>query len=183
MQPEKAGVWAYPYPVSLSDAHRDIPLDEKYFESSADGEQTIFNMVNGMCASLYLSGRIDYCNEYNKALVHEGVETYKSIRGFIKRAYPIFPLGQLKINKRGFLSLGLVSEEDGEILLAVWKINAKESEIEIDLSSRLSASARIQMLYPAADTKVDFSLNAGKLKLRFPEDKQYMARLLKIKLS
>ena len=180
MQPEKAGVWAYPYPVSLSDAHRDVPLDERYFESSADGEQTIFNMVNGMCGSLYLSGRIDYCDEYNKALVHEGVKTYKSIRGFIKRAYPIFPLGQLKINKRGFLALGLVGED--EILLAVWKINAKESEVEIDLSTRLSESSRAEMLYPVADKKVKFTLNSGKLKLSFPEDKQYMARMIKIKI-
>ena len=130
--------------------------------------------------SLYLSGRIDYCNEYNKALVHEGVETYKSIRSFIKRAYPIFPLGQLKINKRGFLALGLVGED--EILLAVWKINAKESEVEIDLSTRLSESSRAEMLYPVADKKVKFTLNSGKLKLSFPEDKQYMARMIKIKI-
>lgn len=180
MQPEKAGVWAYPYPVSLSDAHRDISLDEKYFEAMEDGEETIFNMVNGTCGSLYLSGRIDHCDEYNKSLVHEGVETYKSIRGFIKQAYPIFPLGQLKINKRGFLALGLV--KGNELLLAVWKINAKESEVEIDLSSRLSSDSCAEMLYPAGDKKVGCSLNTGKLKLCFPDDKQYMARLLKIKI-
>lgn len=180
MPPEKAGIWAYPYPVMLAHSGREIT--EEYFVNMSDGEETIFNMVNGMCGSLYLSGRIDFCDELNKALIKESIDTFKSYRSTLKRSYPIFPLGQLPINKRGYLALGLVSEKEDEMLLAIWKINAKENETVINLSSRLSDTSRVEMLYPHADSKVKLEYSDGKITARFPEDKKYMARMLKIKI-
>lgn len=182
MAPEKAGIWAYPYPVSLSDAHRDVDIGGDYFKDMADGEETVFNMVSGMCGSIYLSGRIDRADEYNLALIKEGLETFRSYRSALKRSYPIFPLGQLGINKRGYLALGLVCEDENEILLAVWKINAKESNVFIDLSARIGDAASAKILYPRNDGKVDFALSRGTLRVNFPEDKKYMARMFRIKL-
>ena len=182
MQPEKAGIWAYPYPALYKDIANSVKIDEKYFSCKDFSEETIFNMVSGICGLLYLSGRIDYCDEYNKSLIREAIDTYKSIRGAIKRSYPIFPLGQLGINKRGFLALGLVDEEEGNIFLAVWKINATENEILIDLSKNLTPTSYAKMLYPVGDKKVSFSLDEGKLRVKFPADEKYSARMLKIKI-
>jgi alpha-galactosidase len=178
MAPEKAGIWSYPYPVMCDDATKEI--DEKYFEAMSDGEQTIFNMVSAMCGSLYLSGRIDFCDEYNKALIKEAVETFKSYRDKIKRAYPIFPLGQLSINKRGYISLGLVDETEKEIILAIWNIGANERSVSIDLSRFVKNNFAVELIYPKEDSRVKFSTGCGKLDLDFG-DNGYFARMFKVK--
>ena len=179
MPPEKAGIWSYPYPVMCDDASKEI--DESYFADMTDGEQTIFNMVSAMCGSLYLSGRIDFCDEYNKALIKEAVDTFKSYRSMIKRAYPIFPLGQLSINKRGYLALGLVDEDAGEMLLALWNISANEKSVSIDLSRFAKESSCAELIYPRNDGRVSFTFEDGKLDVDFGQREGYFARMFKIK--
>ena len=78
--------------------------------------------------------------------------------------------------------MGLVDEEEGSIYLAVWKINAAESGILIDLSKNLTPNSSAEMLYPADDKKISFSLDGGKLRVKFPANEQYSARMLKIKI-
>ena len=179
MPPEKAGIWSYPYPVMCDDATKEI--DESYFTDMSDGEQTVFNMVSAMCGSLYLSGRIDFCDEYNKALIKEAIETFKSYRGMIKRAYPVFPLGQMSINKRGYLALGLVDQEAGEMILALWNIGAKEKSVSVDLSRFEKDTSSAELIYPREDTRVSFSFDAGRLNVDFGSRDGYFARMFKIK--
>ena len=56
---------------------------KEYRKEREDGEETIFNMVNGMLGCMYLSGRIDEADENNQKLIKQGVETYKKIRKYI----------------------------------------------------------------------------------------------------
>lgn len=179
MPPEKAGIWSYPYPAMCDDAAKDI--DESYFDDMSDGEQTVFNMVSAMCGSLYLSGRIDFCDEYNKALIKEAIDTFKSYRAMLKSAYPVFPLGQLPINKRGYLALGLVDYEREEMLLALWAIKAKESKIKIDLSKNAGKNADVKLIYPIEDNKIKYCFEDGVLEVDFGKADGYFARMFKIK--
>jgi hypothetical protein len=176
MPPEKAGIWSYPYPVMCDDASRVIDAD--YFDDMSDGEQTSFNMINAICGSPYLSGRIDFCDEYNRSLISEAVETFKSYRGMLKGAYPVFPLGQLGINQRGYLALGLISKDGDDMLLAVWKIDAPCTCAKLKLHSKIKEAS---LIYPKNDTRVSFGAQGDTLELSFPEDKKYMARMFRIK--
>lgn len=77
--PEKAGIWSYPYPVSFYEIQKglDVYADKSRMEALADGEQTAFNMINALCGVLYLSGRIDKADAFNKQLIKDGTEVYK----------------------------------------------------------------------------------------------------------
>ena len=44
----------------------------------ADGEQTIFNMINGFCGNMLLSGHFDYADEYNNCLLYTSIASILS---------------------------------------------------------------------------------------------------------
>lgn len=78
MLPEHMGVWAYPIPLLFRDINNPEMLDSaEYKEKMSKGEQTAFNMVNGMMGSLYLSGRIDKADDKNFAIIKDGIVFYK----------------------------------------------------------------------------------------------------------
>ncbi|MBO7170307.1 MAG: alpha-galactosidase, partial [Clostridia bacterium] len=107
MPPEKAGIWSYPYPCDYD--HKDcFVADEAYVSARADGAETVFNMVTGMLGVMYLSGRIDCCDEKNRLLVHEGVAYYKEMRGDISRAVPVYPTGTFRAGKKVNATVGLL---------------------------------------------------------------------------
>lgn len=151
MPPEKAGIWAYPYPAIFpyDDQGRYIPFapDEGYVQKMADGRETVFNLVTGMCGFLYLSGRIDACDEKNLALVKEGVQFYKQIRQDISHSRPVYPLGMLALGEKKPAALGLLSE--GKLLLAVWNLTDAPANIVLDLAAYLGAAPVLEQTYPA----------------------------------
>lgn len=151
MPPEKAGIWAYPYPAAFSyDADGTyIPFsaDDTYVEKMADGRETVFNMVTAMTGYLYLSGRIDACDEKNLSLVKEGVQFYKEIREVIAQSRPIYPTGMLSMEEKKPAALGLLSKD--RLLLAVWNLTNAEARISIGLAPHINAASQLQKTYPA----------------------------------
>lgn len=135
MPPEKAGIWSYPYPVMLDELN-DFNMTDEYRTSMADGRQTVFNMVNALNGVLYLSGRIDLCDEKNFSYVKQAVEVYKEIRGFIPISRPVYPLGMCAINERKVAALGLLSED--RLLLSVWNLTDGAAEKNISLEKYIS---------------------------------------------
>lgn len=99
LPPEKAGIWSYPYPV-MYEERIGFTASEEYIESRKDGYETAFNMVNSMMGAMYLSGRIDLCDEMNFNLVKESVEIYKRIRRIIPKCRPVYPTGLCRINEK-----------------------------------------------------------------------------------
>ena len=149
MPPEKAGIWSYPYPV-MFEGRETFELTDEYVEKMADGYETSFNMVTSMMGAMYLSGRIDLCDEKNFKLVKDGVDFYKKIRDDISNSRPVFPLGLCRINEKCTTALGLLS--DKKLLLAVWNINTgKDAEIKLDLSKYLDSDVCISAIYPQLD--------------------------------
>jgi len=183
--PEKMGIWAYPYPC-LNNEQADALSDEFWKEKEEkfkDGEETIFNMVNGLLGCLYMSGRIDKCDNINKSLIVEGIEYFKSNREFMGKALPIWPTGTFKINKEGIFCTGLINREEGKIILAVWNINAYNKTMVIDLSKYVKDDSTARIAYPANDIKAECIFNNAnkKISVRLPDTK-YSARIIEIKI-
>ena len=146
MPPEKAGIWCYPYPLVFDERER-LELCEAAVKSFADGEQTVFNVVNGFMGCMYLSGKIHQADEYNFSLLREGIALYKKFRHFIKQSYPVFPRGMIRLSNRTYNVVGLINEENTELLLAVWNLSDTAQEVEIDLGKYAMTNCRI--LYPS----------------------------------
>ena len=181
--PEQAGIWAYPYPLPFLESNcMDTLTASDYAEQMQDGEQTIFNMVNGMCGLLYLSGMLHLADELNLNLIREGVETYKKIRPLISCSVPVWPTKMLAIGDQGYASFGLVSYKDDIMLLAVWRLKTDEDFVNIDLSKWTGKEATVGMLYPSDSMGVQYAFHSGNRSLTVGFPKKYSARLFKIKL-
>lgn len=185
MPPEKAGIWAYPYPCLswMPKEFNNKPFWDGERVKYADGEHTIYNMVNGMIGNMYMSGRIDQCDRYNMALIKESIRFYKTQTKFICGATPVYPMGTFTMGEEGMFCTGLVDKAHKKMLLAVWNINAYKKTAVIDLSKWAGPKASVKICYPAADTraKVEYHPANRHLSVSLP-DVPYSARLLEIKL-
>jgi len=179
IQPEKCGIWSYPYPLKFEDGKKKTEdvFGEKYINEFVSGEETAFNMINSMLGVMYLSGHIEYADAFNTELMKEAVSVYKENKEFVKTAYPIFPSGMIKLYEKGFFSLGLCDDE--RILLAVWKIDADAEAKTIDLSEYVSDNAEVKLIYPT-ELKTEYNFVNKKLTVKL--DEKYSARLFEIKL-
>ena len=175
MPPEKAGIWSYPYPCDYD--HKDcFVADEAYVSARADGAETVFNMVTGMLGVMYLSGRIDCCDEKNRLLVHEGVAYYKQMRGDIPRAVAVYPKGTFRVGKKINATVGLLTED--KLYLALWNIGAEDMDFTVNLTKYLGEGAKVESQYPTEEN-VSYTLQNGVLKVKFK--KKYTAKMLCIR--
>ena len=120
--PEQSLVWSYP-------------------RKEDDENAVAFNMINSMLQRMNLSGEITELDNKQFALVKEGVECYKKIRGDIKDFTPFYPLGIPKYGD-GWLCLGMKSPK--RKLIAVWRMDSNKCELEIPLGFNTDA----KILYP-----------------------------------
>lgn len=178
IQPEKCGIWSYPYPWLYDDNINDKienVFNDEYLKSFEDGEQTAYNMVTSMLGVMYLSGHIDYADDFNTKLICDAVSVYKTNRDFIKNAYPIYPNGFIKIDAKGFYSFGLT---DGKkTILAVWRNKSLESTEIIDLSAYIDDEKRVSLIYPQ-NLPCEYSLANKRLTVKL--NKPCSARIFEI---
>jgi len=182
--PEQNGIWAYPYPLPVS--HLDRPEwldDEAYIDSMQDGEQTAFNMINGLCGNLYVSGRVDKADALNLLLIKEAITLYKAERSHIRNSSPIWPIGFKAVNdSSGWSSVGLASMDNRRILLAVWRLDSEESAVRLPIPNGEGSSVEVKQLYPeAASYQVThhYDISDGALIVNLPKRNQ--ARLFELK--
>ena len=176
MPPEKAGIWAYPYPTTFENYKNFSPADD-WLASMADGRQTAFNMVNGLMGTMYLSGRIDLCDELNFSLVCEGVSLAKQLRPKVARSRPVWPLGLHALHKEEVTSFGLLTDE--ELLLAVWNLTCTPQTVTLQLQQWVGCSPELTCRYPAA-SPVAVNLHQGMLAVSFPAGESALFVELKI---
>lgn len=162
MPPEKAGIWSYPYPVMIEERNT-FTLTEEYKNRMADGRQTVFNMVNAMNGVLYLSGRIDLCDDKNIGCIKEAIEFYKDIRGSIAVSRPIYPLGMCGMNDKKLTCVGLLS--DDRLLLSIWNITDNAQESKICLKKYINGrNASLKRVYTSEGNTVQFDDSAVTVK-------------------
>lgn len=152
--PEQCGIWSYPL--------RD-----------GDREEVIFNMINAMLGRIHQSGHLPELTPERRALVHEGLAYYKTIRTDLKRALPIWPLGLGRMCD-GWHALGLETSE--RLHLAVWRTHSTQAEQTLHLAKYTGRKMDIRCGYPSdVDSCWDWHPEAGTLTVTFPESD--MARL------
>ena len=173
-EPEKAGMWAYPYPL-LSKYMFENVIPEEQMKSFADGRETIFNMVNGMMGYMYLSGKIHLMDELNLNLVKESLATYKTYNKTLSSRYPVYPTGIKGMYDKTMQSLGLIDKDGKDMILAVWALEDKD--FTIDLSKY--GFKNIERLYPKADFGVSHEYNDGQLKMSFEKENSAVLFVLK----
>ena len=173
--PERAGVWAYPYPVDFHQMPEQgdvYPLTGESVKatvaSCADGHQTAYNMVSGMMGAMYLSGRICYADDLNKKLISDAISIYKENRATLAGAVSVYPTGLSWMSDNGYATLGLLNKTAGKLLLAVWQTRTEDTDTTVDLTPYITDNAAITRTYPDL-TGFACSLNDGFLTVTFPE--------------
>lgn len=151
--PEQLGVWSYPYPLPFLDIGRETDFFEKpaYLARLADGEETVFNMVSGLCGTLYQSGRIDRADEKNFALIREGITFFKQERRFLAEAYPCWPIGFSHIgDKNSFICVAFTDESDSRALIYLWRREGDADTVNLPFARFKGKSGSIKQVYPAS---------------------------------
>ena len=181
---EKAGVWSYPYPVSFADReNNELLFGEEFRACRANGEETVYNMVTALMGSLYLSGRIDRADEFNKVLIKEGVEKFKAVRVHNANAYPIYPCGRYNIGNKGMSCLGLISDSKDKVTLAVWRRECDGDTLSIDMSKYLKADSEIKLTYPQNPMGAEYCFDHNSLTLTVKLPKKNSARFFEIEVN
>lgn len=159
--PEQAAVWSYP-------------------QRDGDEEETIYNMVNTLLLRIHQSGHLAELSEERKRLVKEGIDYYKQIRGDIREALPLWPLGYAD-NLDKWLVFALKTEE--KAYMAVWRRGGEE-EIEIPLKQicKKGGPGKVSLAYPKESMRQNCSFECKDggsiLKIKFRQP--VMARLFEI---
>lgn len=172
LPPEKAGIWAYPYPL-LFDDREEVEPPKAQLEGHKDGRETVFNMVNAMCGFMYLSGKIHLADEKNTRLMQEAVQTYKGYKDTIKDRSVLFPLPMRRFADKSFHAYGLRGKED--TLLFLWALEEKAFTLDLQKYGFTSA----EKSYPLCEDNVAFSWKDGVLSVRF--EAEYSACILKMR--
>ena len=160
LTPEQAAVWSYPM--------RD-----------GDEEETVFNMVNAMLLRIHQSGHLAQLSSERRALVKEGIDYYKSIRGYIKEAVPVWPDGMANSSDK-WLSAAIRTET--KAFLAVWRRGGSETEHGLDIGKIFpdAAGISVKLVYPKNSLKENAAYTQNRNWLTVHYEKPVMARIFEI---
>lgn len=187
LAPEQAGIWAYPMPVLFADREQPELSLARDAQGMANGEQTIFNVVNGMLGSLYMSGRIDHADDLNTALIQEGVALFKEIRSFTRRSSAIWPTGMMRIGDRGaFGSVGMLNEAEGRAFIAVWRLDGGDECLTVPLDFLRGRGFAVRQAYPSAahaDKQAAISVNEAGSAMTVRLTERFTARLFEVRVK
>lgn len=159
--PEQAAVWSYP-------------------QRDGDEEETIYNMVNTLLLRIHQSGHLAELSDERKQLVKEGIDYYKAIRGDIRKALPVWPIGYAD-NLDSWLAFVLKTEE--KAYMAVWRRGGEE-ERDIPLLRIFDGQEprEVSLAYPKESMRQncvwEYKRNKGILKIKYKQP--VMARLFEI---
>lgn len=170
VMPEKAGIWTYPYPhfYSSQDMSDEKYFTDKYIDSRKDGRETVFNMVTSMFGAMYLSGRLDKCDEYNLSLVKEAVTVYKTYSRDIKNSYPVFFEYPINTMDNYNTSFGLYNPENNTLIFGVWNYKGKLKYC-VDLSRYKNKNSEIELIYPKK-SEIKYNVSGNKVNIEFDSD-------------
>ena len=161
---EQAAVWSYPM--------RD-----------ADEETTVFNMVNAMVGRIHQSGHLAELSKGTRALVDEGIRTYKTMRSVIRTSLPYWPIGYARATDP-VACLMLTGEHCA--YLALWHRHGEAVTLDLPLASGLCGqnACEVRILYPSSlklQAETPFTLDEKNQTLRVSMPDLPCARLFEIR--
>lgn len=147
--PEQLAIWSYPYPRIFWEMNGENYLTPAYQAKMRNGEQTIFNLVNGLMGNMLLSGKIDRADGENLELIARAVALWKTLRKFIAGSVPVYPLGVAHLDDSSvFAAQGL--KKGKRILIAVWRREGGDPQIWIPVKGL----KRIKEIFPCRNNEV-----------------------------
>ena len=173
LAPEKLLLWSMPYPMVYNTHYNDLSLTDEEYKALSDGRETAFNMVNAMLGFIYLSGRPDLCDDFNKQLIREAFEVYMGYANTLKTRYPIFPVGTRPMSNLTFNAVGLQNEND--TIMALWGLET--TDFALDLTKY--GFSEVEIIYPLSLNDASVCLSNNILTVSF--NKKYSACLVKLK--
>lgn len=144
--PEQAAVWAPPQP-GMSD------------------DLIAFTVATALLGRVHLSGHLDRMTPAQQALVAQGIDVYKQIRGDIAQAVPFWPLG-LPGWSDDWLAFGLRARETTYLL--VWRRHGESGD---SISLPLGPNSRVErprVMYPEGDLTASLAASNGTLRVTLP---------------
>jgi alpha-galactosidase len=141
--PEQCAVWAYPQP-----------------EDSLD--EVAFTMASALLGRVHLSGQIADLTPQARALVHEAMAVYRTIRADLPRAVPVWPLG-LPGWDDPWLALAMVTPSTTH--LTVWRRPGGADTVTLPLPAL--SDVDVCRLYPASSAAVA-RWSPGELEVTLP---------------
>ena len=136
-------------------------------------------MVNALLLRIHQSGHLPQLSAERCALVKEGIDYYKKIRGDIRLAVPVWPLG-LADSQDHWLVVALKTEKKG--YLAVWRRGGEEETCEVPLDKLIPAghNAVVRPAYPekALAGNMEYTVAGQTLTVKYR--KSVMARVFEI---
>jgi alpha-galactosidase len=140
--PEQCGNWAYP--------SADMSIDA-----------TVFSLIAGLVGRMYLSGFLHLLSDQQRALVGEATALHRSMREFIARATPFWPLGLPGWDDE-LLALGLRDNEHSYV--AVWSRAAGPREVTLP-----GARGTVETAFPTTnDEEWTIDSTSGDVRLGVP---------------
>jgi alpha-galactosidase len=156
--PEQAAVWSY-------------PVTENCMGADVSDDRIAMNMINSFLGRMHLASHLEKLNEYQMALIQEGVAYYNNLTAVKKRALPYFPNGFTHFGAWD-VSAGL---KDGDkIYLAVWNLGTNG-----DVRVQIPNVQNVTVGYPQ-NTEASFAWDEEKLTVSFPRTN--MAVFIEIEL-
>ena len=151
--PEQSAIWSYP----MTDCEEEV---------------VIFNMINTMLFRIHQSGHLGNLEGNRLALVKEGIDVYKKIRGIIPIANPRWFSDVPHLDDPWF---HFALETPEEIYLAVWKTTSEEDYV-IDLGQDFHS---VEQIYPTSNP-ADIYTTVSDQKITFSFNGNNIARLYKL---
>ena len=169
--PEQAAVWSYP--VGVGEIGKPLSYDAAWVKENITGERIVMNMINSVLGRMHLASHVELLTEDQLSLVKEGVECYRLLSDFKKRALPYFPNGFCRFGDETVCA-GLLDERC--LYLAVWNLSDKNlAEIVIDRKIK-----HAEIFYPC-ESRATVDFRESRLSVRF--DAASSAVLLKVSLD
>jgi alpha-galactosidase len=137
--PEQQAIWAYPL-------------------AGQGAEAVVFNMINALLGRVQLSGQLALLEPEARALVHEAICIYKSLRGFIPESLPFWPLG-LPQPEDAVWCYGLRAGDT--VYLVVWNPGESAQNCELELPG----IDRWALIYPSFGTAPEATPHSLRLAL------------------
>ncbi|KAL2832330.1 glycoside hydrolase superfamily [Aspergillus pseudoustus] len=159
--PEQGATWAYPQPAW-------------------DDETNALTVVNSLLGRIHLSGRLDILSEKQFAIIKEGMDVYRDIRGDLPTATAFWPLGLPHWHDE-WLALGMTAESGKTVYVSVWRRGGSDS-IELSISKLKGHEVKSELLYPKTfGAESEWDAIEGVLKVKVPSE--LCARLFRLTVS
>lgn len=154
--PEQAGVWCYP---------------NNQWADEVDEENIVMNFVNCFFGRMHLASNIIRLSAENKKIIKSGIDFFRALTPFRRRAFPIYPMGFSDWKDVNFCC-GM--EDEKEIYLNVWHMEGNK-EYTVELTEKIDSA---EIVFPL-NHHTEMTYRNGKLFFKFEKD--FVARTIKLK--